>query len=800
MNRRIKKVAVIGSGVMGSRIACHFANIGVQVLLLDIVPKELRDDEIKKGLSVHDKAFKNRIVNEALAGVVKSNPSPIYNKVFLSRISTGNLNDDLSQISSCDWVIEAVTENLQIKRDLFDRIEKLRKPGTLITSNTSGIPLHLLSEGRSEDFQKNFCGTHFFNPPRYLRLLEIIPDPKTSPEAIDFFMHYGDLYLGKTTVLCKDTPAFIANRVGVFGIMALFHLIEKMGLTVEQVDKLTGPVLGRPKSATFRTCDVVGLDTLVHVAEGVKTNCPNDEARDLFELPGYVAKLNENKWYGDKSGQGFYKKVKKDGKSEILSLDLKMFEYKPSERIKFATLELAKTIDSLPDRMKALVTGQDIAGEFYRASFIAMFAYVSNRIPEIADELYKIDDAMRAGFGWQLGPFETWDALGVQASVTMMEKAGNKPAAWVYDMLKKGCTSFYKTENGTKKYYDIPSSTYKAIPGTEAFLLLDNIRESKTIWKNAGTTVTDIGDGILNLEFHTKMNTIGSEVFEGVNKAIEFAEKDFRGLVVSNEGDNFSAGANLALLFSMAVEQEWDDVAMAIKMFQNMNMRIRYSSIPVVVAPHNLTLGGACEMAMHSDKVQAHAESYIGLVEFGAGLIPGGGGTKEMAVRISDSFTEGDIELPELREKFLTLAMAKVSTSAYEAYDLGYLRKGHDEITVNRSRLLSDAKASCVRLAEEGYTQPALRKDIKVVGKQGLGMIYVGADVMEKGHYMSEHDKKISLKLGNVICGGDLSAPTLVSEQYLLDLEKEAFLSLCGEKKTLERMQSILNGGKILRN
>src|SRR6185312_14026076 len=415
MSRRIKKVAVIGSGVMGSRIACHFANIGVQVLLLDIVPKELREDEVRKGLTTQDKAFKNRIVNEALTGVVKSNPSPIYKTSFLSRITTGNLNDDLAQIGTCDWVIEAVTENLQIKRNLFENIEKVRKPGTLITSNTSGIPLHLLSEGRGEDFQKNFCGTHFFNPPRYLKLLEIIPDPKTSPGVIDFFMHYGDLYLGKTSVLCKDTPAFIANRVGVFGIMALFHLIEKMGLTVEQVDKLTGPVLGRPKSATFRTCDVVGLDTLIHVADGLRDNVPNDEARALFQLPGYVAKLNENKWYGDKSGQGFYKKVKKDGKSEILSLDLKTFEYKPQEKVKFTTLDLAKSIDSLTERMKALVMGQDVAGEFYRASFIGLFAYVSNRIPEIADELYKIDDAMRAGFGWQLGPFETWDAIGVQS-------------------------------------------------------------------------------------------------------------------------------------------------------------------------------------------------------------------------------------------------------------------------------------------------------------------------------------------------------------------------------------------------
>jgi 3-hydroxyacyl-CoA dehydrogenase len=801
MKRTIKKVAVIGSGVMGSRIACHFANIGVQALLLDIVPKELRDDEKKKGLALTDKAVRNRIVNEALAAAIKSNPSPIYSKAFLSRIVTGNLEDDIAAVSTCDWIIEVVSENPAIKKVVFDQLEKARKPGTLITSNTSGIPLHMLAQGRGEDFQKNFCGTHFFNPPRYLRLLEIIPTPKTDPEVVDFLMHYGDLHLGKTTVLCKDTPAFIANRIGVYGIMALFHLVEKMGLTVEEVDKLTGPVLGRPKSATFRTCDVVGLDTLVNVANGLKANVPNDEAKDLFTLPGYVAKMNESKWLGDKTGQGFYKKVKnKDGKSEILALDLTTLEYKPSQKVKFATLEAAKMVDSVAGRMKVLAGGKDKAGDFYRTSFIGLFAYVSNRIPEISDELYRIDDAMRAGFGWQLGPFETWDAIGVQAGIEMMEKAGNKPAAWVYDMLKKGCTSFYKLENGAKKYYDIPTSSYKTIPGTEGFLLLDNFRQNKTVWKNAGVTVTDIGDGILNAEFHTKMNSIGGEVIEGMNKTIEIAEKDFRGLVVSNEGDNFSAGANVALIFSMAIEQDWEELDMAIRVFQNANMRVRYSSIPVVVAPHSLALGGSCEMAMHSDKVQIYAETYMGLVEFGVGLIPGGGGTKEMAVRISDSLAEGDIELNLLREKFLTIGMAKVSTSAYEAFDLGYLRKGHDEVTVNRSRLLTDAKASAIQLAEEGYTQPVMRNDIKVLGKQGLGMVYVGADVMMNGHYMSEHDKKISLKLGYVICGGDLSAPTLVSEQYLLDLEREAFMSLCGEKKTLERIQSILNGGKILRN
>lgn len=799
--RRIQKVAVLGSGVMGSRIACHFANIGVQVLLLDIVPREPNAEEAKKGLTVDDKRVRNRIVNDALQAALKSNPSPIYRKSFASRITTGNFDDNMKDIASCDWVIEAVVERLDIKKSVFEKVELFRKPGTLITTNTSGIPIHMMNEGRSEDFKKNFCGTHFFNPPRYLRLLEIIPTPETDPAVIDFLMEYGDLYLGKTTVLCKDTPAFIANRIGVFGIMALFHLVDKMGLTVEEVDKLTGPVLGRPKSATFRTTDVVGLDTLVHVANGLKANAPNDEAKDLFELPGYVARMVESKWFGDKTGQGFYKKVKNaSGKSEILALDLKTLEYKPQMKIKFATLEQTKTIDNLRERMKVLVTGKDKAGEFYRASFFGLFQYVSNRIPEISDEIYKIDDAMRAGFGWEIGPFEMWDAVGLKESVEMMEQSGYKPAKWITDMIAAGKTSFYKVEEGQRKYYDQKTGEYRFIPGTGSFILLDNIRPAKTVWKNSGCTLTDIGDGILNLEFHTKMNTIGGEVLAGMNTAIDKAEKDFRGLVISNEGSNFSAGANVGMIFMMAVEQEWDEIDFAVRAFQNAMMRVRYSSIPVVVAPHNLALGGACEMSLHSDKVQAHAELYMGLVEFGVGLIPGGGGTKEFAVRISDSFFDGDLELATLRNRFLTIGQAKVSTSAHEAFDLGYLRPGHDEITMNRNRLLHDAKASCILLADEGYVQPAPRKDIKVLGKTGLGMVYAGAASMLAGHYISEHDKKISEKLGYVLCGGDLSAPTYVTEQYLLDLEREAFISLCGERKTLERMQSILTGGKVLRN
>ncbi|HEX7413379.1 MAG TPA: 3-hydroxyacyl-CoA dehydrogenase family protein, partial [Bacteroidia bacterium] len=559
---------------------------------------------------------------------------------------------------------------------------------------------------------------------------------------------------------------------------------------VEEVDKLTGPVLGRPKSATFRTGDVVGLDTLVHVANGLVQNCPKDEAKDLFVLPAYLKKMVENKWLGDKTGQGFYKKVKgADGKSEIQALDLKTLEYKPSQKVKFATLELTKPIDNLKERVKVLVAGKDKAGEFYRATFAGLFQYVSNRIPEIADELYKIDDALKAGFGWDLGPFEYWDAIGVQGFIATMESLNHKPAAWVNDMLKAGNTSFYKIEDGVKKYYDISTKTYKTIPGTEKLIVLDNIRSSKTIWKNSGVSVIDLGDGILNVEFHTKMNTIGGEVLAGINKAIDIAEKDYKGLIISNEGANFSAGANVGMIFMMAAEQDYDELNMAVKMFQNTTMRVRYSSIPVVAAPHNLTLGGGCEICLHADKVVAHAETYIGLVEFGVGLIPGGGGTKEFAVRLSDSLHEGDVELNAFRDKFLTIGQAKVATSAYEAFDMGILRKGVDRVVVSRSRQLSEAKAECLRLADSGYTKPAPRKDIRVLGNQVLGLVYVGANSMRSGNYISDHDQLISEKLGFVLAGGDLSQPTLVSEQYLLDLEREIFLSLCTERKTLERIQ-----------
>jgi len=796
MKRTIKKVAVVGSGIMGSGIACHFANIGVEVLLLDIVPRELNEVEQKKGLTLENKVVRNRLVNDSLANALKSKPSPIYDQKFASRITTGNTTDDLEKIATVDWIIEVVVERLDIKKSVFEQIEKYRKPGTLITSNTSGIPIHFMSEGRSEDFQKHFCGTHFFNPARYLKLFEIIPGPQTSNEVLDFLNNYGEQFLGKTSVVAKDTPAFIGNRIGIFGIQSLFHLVKDMGLTIEEVDKLTGPVIGRPKSATFRTVDVVGLDTLVHVANGIYENCPNDEAHELFKLPDFITKMMENKWLGSKTGQGFYKKEGKD----ILSLDLDTLEYRAAKKASFATLELTKTIDKPIDRFKVLVKGKDKAGEFYRKSFSSMFAYVSNRVPEITDDFYKIDDAMKAGFGWENGPFEIWDAIGVEKGIELMKVEGYTPAAWVADMLASGNTSFYTVKEGATHYYSTASKSQVKVPGQDAFIILNNIRESKKVWGNADCTVHNIGDGILNLEFHSKMNTIGGGVLQGINKAIDMAEKEYSGLVIGNQAANFSVGANIGMIFMMAVEQEYDELNMAIKMFQDTMMRARYSSIPVISAPHGMTLGGGCELSMHADKIVAAAETYIGLVEFGVGVIPGGGGSKEFALRASDLYRKNDVELNTLQEHFLTVAMAKVSTSAYEAYDLGILQKGKDVVVVNKDRQIAEAKKHALLMAEAGYTQPVRRKDIKVLGKQALGMFLVGTDQMQAGQYISEHDRKIANKLAYVMAGGDLSEPTLVTEQYLLDIEREAFLSLCTERKTLERIQFMLTKGKPLRN
>ena len=792
--RTIKKVAVLGSGVMGSRIACHFAGIGLQVLLLDIPAPSVSPEGGGK------EAPRNKIVNDALVAAIKSNPSPVFTKDVIKNITTGNFEDNMKEITNYDWTIEVVVERLDIKKLIFDEVEKYRKPGTLITSNTSGIPIHLMAEGRSDDFKKHFCGTHFFNPPRYLRLLEIIPTSFTDKEVIDFLMHYGDLYLGKTTVLCKDTPAFIANRIGVFSIMSIFHIMEKLELGIDEIEALTGPLIGRPKSATFRTADVVGIDTLVKVAMGVKDNCPNDDARDTFVIPLWLQKMVDNKWLGDKTGQGFFKKTKSaDGSKEILTLDLDSFEYKPRNKPKFATLDTAKTIDDLKKRLKILVAGKDKAGEFYRQFHYGLFSYISNRIPEISDEIYRIDDAMKAGFGWEIGAFESWDVLSVKETTEAIKSAGYSVAGWVDDFVKDGNTSFYKLENGKRLYYDVSSKKYLALPGGDSFIILSDLKE-KTVWKNSACNLYDMGGDVVGLQWNTKMGSIGSEVLEAMNKSISIAEEKFKGLVIANEGPQFSAGANVGMIFMLAAEQEYDELDLAIRMFQNTVMRVRYSSIPVVVAPHGLALGGACEMSLHSDKVQAAAESYIGLVELGVGLIPGGGGTKEFTLRAADEMHENEPETITLQKRFLTIGTAKVSTSAFEAYELGILRKGIDAVSMNQSRRIADARQSVIEIFDNGYTMPVQRTDVKVLGRSVLGMLYAGINGMYRGNYITDHDVIIAKKLAYVMCGGDLSEPTLVSEQYLLNLEREAFLSLCGEKKTLERLQSVLKTGKPVRN
>jgi len=790
--RIIKKIAVLGSGVMGSRIALHFAGVGLQVLLLDMIPTELDENATT--------TQKNKIVNDALQAALKSNPSPAFHKDVVKKIRTGNFTDNMKDISDADWIIEVVVERLDIKKQIFETVEKFRKPGTLITTNTSGIPIHLMTEGRSDDFKKHFCGSHFFNPPRYLRLLEIIPTEHTDSTVIEFLLHYGDVILGKTTVLCKDTPAFIANRIGVFSMMSIIHIMEKQNLSIDEIEALTGPVFGRPKSATFRTADVVGIDTLVKVANGVYENCLNDESRDQFKIPDWLNKMVENKWLGDKTGNGFFKKTKAaNGEKNIEVLDLKTLQYQPRQKVKFTSIDAVKQIEDVPTRIKSLFYASDKASQFYKSFHYALFSYISHRIPEISNELYRIDDAMKAGFGWEIGAFESWDIIGLPQTVSKIKESGYTIAPWIDEMLAQGFTTFYKTENGNRYYYNINTNAYTLIPGSKAFLVMKNF-ENQTIWKNKDCRAYHLGDDIVGLEWSTKMNSIGGEVLEGIQKSIAIAEEKYKGLVIANEGNNFSAGANVGMIFMLALEQDYDEIDMAIRLFQNTMMRVRYSSIPVVIAPHGLALGGGCEICLHADKVIAAAETYTGLVEVGIGVIPGGGGTKEFVFRASDEMHNGEPETITLQNRFLNIATGKVATSSHEAFQMGIYRKGSDDIAMNISRRISMAKNAAIELYDNGYILPMQRNDIKVLGQSALGAMHAGINAMWRGQYASEHDVKIAKKLAYVMCGGDLSEPTLVSEQYLLSLEREAFLSLMGERKTLERIQSIIKSGKPLRN
>lgn len=798
LNKHINKVAVLGSGLMGTGIAAHLAGCGLEVLMLDILPNDLGESDAKKPEA------RNRIAGNALKAAMKAKPAPFHDPKFASRITIGNFEDDFPKIKDCDWIIEVVIERLDIKKQIFEKVEQYRSEGALVTSNTSGIPIHLMTEGRSEDFKKHFLGTHFFNPARYMRLLEIIPTPDTDPDVTAFFLHYGDIILGKQTVLCKDTPAFIANRVGVYAMAKIFQLTEELGLSIATVDALTGPAIGRPKTGTFRLGDLVGMDTAVHVINGMRENCPDDEQIGTFTTPPYLKFLIDNKFLGNKTGKGFYQKTgEKDekGRPVILALDLKTLEYSPSKKDKLPVLDTLKQIDELPRRMKAIFKGTDSGAELLQRSFLGLFAYASNRVPEISDTLYAIDDALRAGFAWEKGPFEYWDMIGVAEGLAAAETRGEKIAPWVQEMLDAGKTSFYRSEGGKRLCYNPTSRKYEPLPGGNSIIILDAFRDQKPVYQNAEVTLHDIGDGVLCLEFHSKMNAIGEGILRGLNESVRIAEEEgWKGLVIGNNAQNFTVGANLMMIAMMAYQQEWDELNMAVNLFQQTSMRLRYSSVPVVMATQGYVFGGGCEFAMHCDAVMAAAESYIGLVEVGVGLIPGGGGTKEFAVRGSDEYSrEGDVQIPTLIEKFKTIAMAQVATSAHEAFNYGYLQHQKDAVVPNVARNIAEAKNKVLELAET-FVRPIPRKDIQVLGRTGLGALFIAAHSLKLGKYASEHDIKIAQKIAWVLCGGDLTSPQAVSEQYLLDLEREAFLSLCGEQKTLQRVQHMLETGKPLRN
>lgn len=804
LNKKIKKAAVLGSGLMGTGIACHLAGCGIEVLMLDILPKDLADSPPVGGAGGGSAAKRNAIGLASLDAAKKAKPAALFDQRFASRITVGNFEDDFSKIRDCDWIIEVVVERLDVKKSVFEKVEKYRSPGSLVSSNTSGIPIHLMAEGRSADFRKNFCGTHFFNPTRYMRLLEIIPTPDTDAAVTDFFMHFGDVFLGKQTVLCKDTPAFIANRVGVYAMAKIFQLTQELGLPIATADDLTGPSIGRPKTGTFRLGDLVGLDTAVHVLNGMRENCPDDEQAAAFTLPAYMNFLIENKFLGNKTKKGFYQKTdQKDAKGRpvVLALNLDTLEYAPSAKEKLPVLETLKQIEDLPRRMRAIFKADDKGAQLLQRSHLGLFAYVSNRVPEISDTLYAIDDAMRAGFAWEKGPFELWDMVGVAEGIELAEKQGEKISDWVKEMVAAGNSTFYKSENGIRKFYDRRTKTYEALPGGESFIVLDNFREKKPVYQNAEVTLHDIGDGVLCLEFHSKMNAIGEGILRGVNESIKIAEEQgWRGLVIGNNAQNFTVGANLMMIAMMAYQQEWDELNMAVNLFQQTTMRCRYSSIPVVAATQGYVFGGGCETIMHCDSAVCAAESYIGLVEVGVGLIPGGGGTKEFAVRLSDEINrEGDVQIPRLIDKFKTIATAQVATSAHEAFNFGYLLKDKDQVVPNVARNIAEAKRKVLALSEN-YVKPIPRRDVLVLGRTGLGALYVAAHSLKLGNYASEHDIKIAQKVAWVLCGGDLTSPQQVSEQYLLDIEREAFLSLCGEEKTLARIQAMLESGKPLRN
>jgi len=815
MKRRIEKVAVLGAGTMGARIAAHLANAGLPCYLLDIVPAEFTPEEKAKGLDREHPGVRNRIVRAGLEAAKKAKPAAFFTADLARLITPGNFDDNLTWVADVDWIVEAVAENLEIKRKLFERVEQHRKPGTLVSTNTSGLPIRLIAEGRSDDFQQHWCGTHFFNPPRYMKLVELIPGPQTKPDVLGTLGEFCDRRLGKGVVRAKDTPNFIANRIGTFSMMNVLRLTEQMEMTVEEVDACTGPAIGNPKSATFRTADLVGLDVLVHVVCNIYENIADDESREIYRVPAVVEEMLKRGWLGEKTGQGFYKRAKKGGgEREILSLDWKTMDYRPRQKARFGSIETGKTIDDTRERLHMLVSAGDKASKFLWASISETCCYAARRVPEIADSVVDVDNAMKWGFAAELGPFEIWDTLGVAEMVKRLEKESRPVPPLVTKLLSSGKASFYQAEQGRTRYFELAATDYKEVPEPESVILLKSLKDrSKLVEKNPGASLVDLGDGVVCCEFHSKMNAIGGDTIAMLYKGLERLKTDFEAMVIANQAQNFSVGANIMMLLMFAQEQEWDEIHMAVRHFQNVNLALKYAPRPVVAAPQGMALGGGCEISLHAARIHAAAEAYIGLVETGVGLIPAGGGTKEMLIRANEQArilspagaqlvapsAESDMDLfHALKPVFENIAMAKVGTSAEESRGLGYLR-GADLVSMNRDRLVADAKQTALSLARAGYRTPA-RTEIRVLGESFLAAAKLAVHMFLRGEYISEYDALVARKLANVLAGGALSAPQMVSEQYVLDLEREAFVSLCGERKTLERIAHTLKTGKPLRN
>lgn len=798
--RRIQNVAVLGAGVMGAQVAAHLANAGLRPTLLDIVPRELTDEEKKKGLALDHPAVRNRITRTGLEAARKARPAAFYLRDYAGQVRIGNFDDNLDWLSEADWIIEAVAEKLAIKQALLERVEAVRRPGAIVSSNTSGLPLRMIAEGRSDDFRCHWLGTHFFNPPRYMRLLEIIPIAGTRPEVVDIISAFADLRLGKMVVRAKDTPNFIANRIGTFAMLNALRLMQEEDLTIEQVDELTGPIPGFPKSATFRTADLVGLDILASVVGTLRDNLPEDERRDLFQLPDFITEMLERGWLGEKAGQGFYKRVKENGERKILVLDWKTLDYRPRQKGGFPSLELARNVEDIGERLRTILAPKDRVAGLYQRLLDDLFHYAAMRVPEISDTVLEIDQAMRYGFNWELGPFELWDTIGVEPVVERWRQQNRILPPMVETLLKTHKKGFYLQEGGRRFYFDPLESRHRLTPDRPGVLFLaDRKAVGAVVEQNTGASLVDLGDGVACLEFHTKMNAIGTDILQMVQASVKRLETDFEGLVVGNQGPHFSVGANLMLLLMTIQEEEWDDIDLVIRAFQNATMSLKYAPRPVVVAPHGMVLGGGCEFVLHGDCAQASAESYIGLVEAGAGLIPAGGGTKEVLLRALDASTGELDRLSRVRQAFETIALAKASTSAEEARQLGYLRSS-DRITMNQDRLIADAKQTVLDLVRQGYRPRTPRDDIVPPGETLHAQLQLGIHLMQRAGYASDYDAHVASKLAYVITGGALNPPQPVSEQYILDLEREAFLSLCGEAKTQQRIQHLLKTGKPLRN